>query len=413
MSTAKKKKKKRATGVAKKKNSRRTTKKVTRVAKKKKKTSPPASGPTLAKGDVPPKDVTRDLFLVWRTPRLGMSNPQRLTNSVWAWLARRKVNAYLANRHFGGPSSMAVGPCFCVSRFGQSVSQLADGRVVAIGGEHEDYYDPDFFIYNDVIVTGASGDVTIFGYPHEIFPPTDFHTATVVGDRILVIGRLGYPRQRVPATTPVSVVDLDSFAIAPLITSGECPGWIFKHEAELSPDARTITVRGGERATRVNDVEEHRDNIDDWSLDVESLVWTRLTDRRWPEWELARADGTRNHLWEIGNMAWHVGGRSDYDRQQLAKQEKKLGFRPDFDVFAARYSPPIPHAAVKEEEARYDTTLIVVDGVSVQYVEDMRAVRVTVRGSLPEEAVATLVEDARAKLEALERVPWAARQLPG
>jgi hypothetical protein len=33
-----------------------------------------------------------------------------------------------------------------------SLTLLPDGRAIQIGGEHEDYYDPDFCIYNDVFV---------------------------------------------------------------------------------------------------------------------------------------------------------------------------------------------------------------------------------------------------------------------
>jgi len=63
----------------------------------------------LAPGQRPPAEVTRDLFLVWRMPRLGMNNPQRMSNPVWSWLARqRALNAYIANLHFGGPSSMGA-----------------------------------------------------------------------------------------------------------------------------------------------------------------------------------------------------------------------------------------------------------------------------------------------------------------
>ena len=35
---------------------------------------------------------------------------------------------------------------------GRSTVWLPDGRVVLIAGEHEDSYDPDFCIYNDVVV---------------------------------------------------------------------------------------------------------------------------------------------------------------------------------------------------------------------------------------------------------------------
>jgi len=32
-----------------------------------------------------------------------------------------------------------------------------DGRTVCSGGEHEERHDPDFFVYDDVIVDGPGG----------------------------------------------------------------------------------------------------------------------------------------------------------------------------------------------------------------------------------------------------------------
>lgn len=40
-------------------------------------------------------------------------------------------------------------PVWCFNRFGATRTKLPDGRTVCIGGEHEDFYDPDFYIYND------------------------------------------------------------------------------------------------------------------------------------------------------------------------------------------------------------------------------------------------------------------------
>src|SRR6185369_1169723 len=61
-----------------------------------------------AVGDAIPLDpaVTRELFLKWRSPRLGGSNPERLDNPVWAWLVRSRINAYQATQRFKGPSPM-------------------------------------------------------------------------------------------------------------------------------------------------------------------------------------------------------------------------------------------------------------------------------------------------------------------
>lgn len=174
-------------------------------------------------------------------------------------------------------------------------------------------------------------------------------------------------------------------------------------------DRRSITVRGGER---VESAELIVENIDDWSLDLTSLVWTRLTDRALPLWELARADGTRNHLRTMLWMSYHAAMRSDFDREQIATYEARLGWVPDFTLYAARYSPPMEHSAVEEDEdAPVGTSRIIIDGVTVRYVEGYREVRITVEGSLPSETVLALVEDARRKLEALERTAYSARQM--
>jgi hypothetical protein len=93
---------------------------------------------------VPPDDVTAEVFARWRSPARGVANPELMTNPPWAWVASKKLWPYAVNALFQGPDSREAGPCWCFSRFGQSKTVLPDGRVVLIGGEHEDWYDPDF-----------------------------------------------------------------------------------------------------------------------------------------------------------------------------------------------------------------------------------------------------------------------------
>ena len=122
-------------------------------------------------------------------------------------------------------------PIWCAQRFGQSLTLLPDGRVVQIGGEHEDSYDPDFCIYNDVLVHRPDGTIHIFGYPESIFPPTDFHTATLVDEHIYIVGSLGYSGTRQHGVTPVYCLDTESFRIDRVQTLGDAPGWISRHRA--------------------------------------------------------------------------------------------------------------------------------------------------------------------------------------
>ena len=73
---------------------------------------------------------------------------------------------------------------WCANRFGQSLTRLPVGRAIQFGGEHEDSYDQDFCIYSDVFVHHPDVRVDVYGYPDDVFPPTDFHTATMIGDSI-------------------------------------------------------------------------------------------------------------------------------------------------------------------------------------------------------------------------------------
>ena len=127
----------------------------------------------------------------------------------WVAMVRSGLTGYQAANRFGADTFDRARPIWCANRIGQSLTLLQDGRVVQVAGEHEDGYDPDFCIYNDVIVHHPDGRLEIIGYPESLFPPTDFHTATLVGDRIIVIGSLGYQGSRVYGTTPVFALSID------------------------------------------------------------------------------------------------------------------------------------------------------------------------------------------------------------
>src|SRR5581483_9798876 len=117
-------------------------------------------------------------------------NPQRMDNPFWKAMVHSGCNAYLARRTFGDTERFGQ-PVWCYDRFGRTTTLLPDGRIVEIAGEHEDWYDADFCIYNDIVIFDGKGNFEILGYPERVFPPTDFHSATLVRDSIYIIGSLG------------------------------------------------------------------------------------------------------------------------------------------------------------------------------------------------------------------------------
>lgn len=80
----------------------------------------------------------------------GAANPSLIDKPFWKNMVRSGRGGFGARMSFDDPEDpFADGrPVWCFERYGATRTKLPDGRIVCIGGEHEDSYDPDFCIYN-------------------------------------------------------------------------------------------------------------------------------------------------------------------------------------------------------------------------------------------------------------------------
>ncbi|MBC7838348.1 MAG: hypothetical protein H7Y39_06885 [Nitrospiraceae bacterium] len=179
---------------------------------------------------------------------------------------------------FKGQVAPTDSPVWCAQRVGQSITFLPKGRIIQIGGEHEDHYDPDFCIYNDVFVHEPDGAIRIFCYPEAVFPPTDFHTATLLGRYIYIIGSLGYSGTRGQSRTPMYRLDTNSFQIEEIRADGTDPGWIYGHAA-IALSAHQIRVTGGTILTCTGGKEVHVEKDRSFIFDTRQKVWAMSNDR--------------------------------------------------------------------------------------------------------------------------------------
>lgn len=219
--------------------------------------------------------ISQHTFDRQKHPRFGTANPERMHMPFWELMVRNGETAWWARTEFNASISSTPDPIWCFSRFGMSRTELADGRVIHVGGEHEDWYDPDFYIYNDVIVVERDGSIAIYGYPEHVFPPTDFHSATPVGDDLWIVGSLGHLHDRIPRTTPVFRLDCATMRIARVAAHGEPPGWISRHAAMFDADANVLRISGGQIFAWVEGEQVYRENEDRFSLDLGTLTWSR------------------------------------------------------------------------------------------------------------------------------------------
>lgn len=337
-------------------------------------------------------DITREQFDEQRRPRFGTANPEHMRCPFWEWMIRADDPApdaesgplgqlgmvmcggvlksmygpHRARDRFQVPFDPSAGPIWTFDRFGRTQTELPDGRVVCVGGEHEDYYDPDFHIYNDVIVFGPDDRIEIYGYPKDVFPPTDFHTASLYENRIVLVGRLGYRTDRRPGHTPVFALDLSDFRVSEIASTGTAPGWIFNHEAEIAADG-VLTVRGGELIAERDGARHTRVNVEDFALDLRTGEWRQLTSRNWAQFTVRRAD-------------W-----------------KAFPFEQPLPL-EALYPRSIEHTVAPCDD--WNRIRFVVGGAPVTVTVESSAIRVLVAGALPEQMAHHIAEDVRANTEA-------------
>jgi hypothetical protein len=260
-----------------------------------------------------------------------------------------------------------------------------------------------------VVVWHPDERIEIRCYPESDFPPTDFHSATLVGDRVFLVGSLGYVGSRSPGRTQVLSLDTHSLRVERIETTGVNPGWISGHNATLESDGIRI---GAGQIQHENGLIE---NIDDWLLELPSYQWKRLTDLQWPRFEFVRKDGEMNHLWQLRQERFMRDVRS----HSLGNADLEETFRQTMDLLSNQtahcasdeqlveqlYRPAVEHELIPRDETNFEEHNVYrvrIDRVVARYVEESHAIVLTVEGTLPPSTLDVLVGDLQAKLTRLE-----------
>lgn len=217
---------------------------------------------------------SKQIFELQRHRQFGKDNPEKMNFEHWIRMFHTGLTPYEAIEQFDGQAVREGHPDWCFGpRTGTTTNKLPDGRVIHIGGEYEDWYDDEFCIYNDVIVEDRQ--VEIYGYPRSAFPPTDFHSSTLISDNIIIIGRLGYDYERTRGETPAYSLDTNSLKITAINCYGDNPGWIYRHSAKADND-ESILLCGGRVMINVNNKWLTTVNLNNFTLNTNSFQWTRV-----------------------------------------------------------------------------------------------------------------------------------------
>ncbi len=353
-------------------------------------------------------------YQAFKHPIFGKQNPTKITNSFYQWVIKHNLSAWEikslivdVNDRING---CEVPPLWCQARMGQSRTLLADGRIILIGGEYEDYYDPDFCLYNDISVINTDGTIETSNYPKAIFPPTDFHTATLVGTgsdaHILIVGSIGYINERCYNHTPVYRLNINNFKIEQVATRNSI-GWIHKHSTVVK-DNRLIVTNG---KIITDETSPLIDNVNTWTLNLNTLIWKKLIhhDRNWQRFYVRRLDNNELHLWEYSRLNSDLFSNSFTEAEQWSNRiSDAINKVPDLDSYRLLFIPPIDHEIFNvanscEESIDYEQILFI-DGIKVSYKNDDQCIQVIIEGKLSKDKLELLQQNLRHKLSKVENM---------
>jgi hypothetical protein len=190
------------------------------------------------------------------------------------------------------------------------------------------------------------------------------------------------------------------------------------------------------------------ENLDEWSINLQTRQWKRLTRRQWHRFKVRRQDGKWNHLSELDSILWLkkiiekevlTERKEKYEKQlkhRLAALNQDKGIFgkiwgkffpccsvPDLNLLETLYAPKIATEIIVKKVSendddddddgdKYNVHRIRIGDVIVRYVEDMSGINVTIEGELPSEIVEQLKTDLIEKLAALERTKISCRTIP-
>ncbi|KAK7992853.1 hypothetical protein PG988_001647 [Apiospora saccharicola] len=220
------------------------------------------------KGDLEPlKNLTAQEYASGRVPRFGKSNPEIMDVPFWSAMIAAELGPWSANNivHYGKTGDSEPTWTFA-ERMGQTTTELPDGRLVFIAGEHEDFYDPDFHIYNDVCVfdkkkknrssssSSEDGGGGKRSPPRALRLPKDCVPAYRLPHRDAGGGHPRHLHHRLHGLPRPAALGRDArlpprharLLHARREDVGEKPGWINHHNACLVEDGTAIRVWGGE-----------------------------------------------------------------------------------------------------------------------------------------------------------------------
>ena len=340
-------------------------------------------------------------------------------NEVFHWLIKSNIiwvhelQEYLHNQKFDLKEPFWVA---AHNRLGSSHVSIFNKYidVIDIGGntaahdwkwyDYNDYYNPDFKIYNDVCIK-ADGlkKIELWSYPEEQFPPVYNHDTVYDKNMNLVYitGGLGLGERQRKNITEIYQLNLETKDIEHVDTLGESPPCLHNHHTKMW-NYDLIEMRDGNILKNGKAIK----NLYVWYFNLKTKTWLKQKQEIYQHWLITSSDSDELFLdisKEILKMEDEIFYSSEFIEEHKQDIFKYYGYVPDYQTYLNLYRPvkEMYFSQVTGYMDRYPSCACILNRQVYHCFEGYNRIEVAFQSSASNEFQKLIIDDLKSKLKQL------------
>lgn len=285
---------------------------------------------------------------------------------------------------------------------------IIGGNIAAVDWkwyESQDYYDPDFDIYNDVTIKYHDQDLKfsyeIWNYPESQFPPVYAHS-TVYDDRtnqVYITGGLGTGDRQRKGVTEIYQLNLESKDIQQVETFGESPPCLHNHETKMW-NYDLIEMKGG-HILKNNIVIK---NLYVWYFNLKTKTWLKQESEIFQHW-MIQTDKREELFLQISKDILKMEEENFYSSESIEQHKahifKHYEYQPNYQLYPQLYYAHEDIYVSKIESYPYFNLIYqcILQGQIYHCFEEHNRLEIAFQASASEEFQQFIINDLTSKLK--------------
>lgn len=282
---------------------------------------------------------------------------------------------------------------------------------IAIGGntaatdwkeyDYNDYYNPDFKIYNDVTIRHFDSKYELWNYPEEQFPPVYAHDT--VHDKnidfVYITGGLGSGDRQRKNITEIYQLNLETKDIEHIEALGDSPPCLHNHHTKMWNDD-LIEMRDGDILKNGKAIK----NLYVWYFNLKTKTWLKKDQEIYQHWLITSSNSDGLFL-DISKEILKMEDEKNYSVELIEERKQDIfkfyGYIPDYKIYLNLYRPvkEMYFSEVTGYIDRYSSYVCILNGQVYHCFEGYNRIEVAFQSSASNEFQKFIINDLKVKLK--------------